>query len=97
MNAIDNTRVTAARAQQRQHTLIQCNPTVQAEIIATHYAKNAKQAAAALELLKYRDPLNPSGNTSIDQVIAIIMSELKRSHIEDLGIPLEWPTDELTP
>ena len=28
---------------------------------------------------------------------AIDMSELKRSHIEDLGIPLEWPTDELTP
>ena len=60
-------------------------PTLQAELIAGHYARNALLALQLMAAINNR----PYGGDPTG-VIAHMHEQLKKNHLHDLGIALEW-------
>ena len=67
-------------------------PEVQYHAILMHYATHASiaiQAHKALKLVRqHPDDMTTAGT---DRTIVCIVEQLKKGHLSDLGIPLEWP------
>lgn len=64
------------------------HPQTQAEVIATHYCSLAILSLNLLEMIKLRHHLQ--GSEQLDIVIEHHIGEIKRHHLNDFGIELEW-------
>ena len=64
------------------------HPQSQPEMIAHHYTKLAATALNLLRLCEMRRYCQTTDQT--DEAIELLTEEIKRYHLEDLGIPLEW-------
>jgi hypothetical protein len=68
-------------------------PEHQAEAIAKHYVAHAMVALQILKIIEVqRGALDT--NPNIDQVIQLLVNQIKANHRHDLGIALEWPNHD---
>lgn len=67
------------------------HPETAAEAIAAHYASHATMALQLLELIKLKRYAPPEASTThADEAIEYLTNHIKRDHLNDFGIPLEW-------
>lgn len=68
------------------------HPEVQAEAIASHYRNYSAHAATLVKLVQMRRERVHAGmpNEEIDKAIEHFTNDLRRGHLQDLGIPLVW-------
>lgn len=84
---------TIARIEGEQsHLRLARCPEAQAEAIAYHYTRLAALSIDLLELVKIRKYGGSSVSTG--EAIRMVMEDIREAHLKDLGIPLEWNTDE---
>lgn len=77
------------------HDRLARNPEQQAEAVAHHYTRLAALSMNLLELVNIRRqyPLRYGGELT-DKAIETLMEAIREAHLKDLGIPLEWKTDD---
>lgn len=63
-------------------------PSEQAETIAKHYVAHAVLALDLLKMIEARRQSDEPGN--LDWAIAYSLEQIKRNHLHDFGIALEW-------
>lgn len=85
-------RNTALMERRKRNHLLRY-PHLQAEAIAEHYTKLAMIAMDLRHLTNMRRHADHD-NTEIDWAINNITDGIKRQHLEDFGIPLEWEEEE---
>lgn len=81
---------TAYQIAQRQmrYAMLARNAEIQAEIIAQHYASLASIALQVVKLIEVRR--HTGHHPEVDYCVDGLIDEMKRRHLQDLGIPLEW-------
>jgi hypothetical protein len=63
-------------------------PETQAEAIAYHYASMATTGATLKSLVESKQYGNPASD--IDEVINMLVEDVKEAHFKAFGIELEW-------
>lgn len=78
---------------QQAYSMLRDHPHLQAERIAGHYTKLAQMAMQLRMIVERRNEacLRGEDHVNTDDVIARMVEEIKGSHRQDFGIPLEWP------
>jgi hypothetical protein len=85
--------MTEIMMRQQRYAMLSEHQHIQEETIANHYSSLAHMAMQLRMLIEERNFIRRNGHDSknLDDAIEMMTKEIKKIHLADFGLELEWP------